>query len=166
MISHFAIRPTSFRDRVWAEKFIAERWGDSFVVAHNLVFHPAELLGFMAERSGETIGLITYQIADNQCEIITLDSTRPNLGIGTALVNVVAGEARKFRCARVWLVTTNDNLNAQRFYQRRGFRLVAVHRGAVEYSRQLKPGIPLIGADGIPIKDEIEFEMKLEVGET
>ena len=31
-------------------------------------------------------------------------------------------------CRRVWLITTNDNLRALRFYQRRGFRLVASTR--------------------------------------
>jgi GNAT superfamily N-acetyltransferase len=78
-------------------------------------------------------------------------------------MNAVVDEARKQNCERVFLATTNDNLHALRFYQKRGFELVAVHRGAVNESRKIKPGIPLIGNDGIPIRDEIELEMNLQV---
>ena len=48
-----------------------------------------------------------------------------------------------------------------RFYQKRGFVLVAVHRNALAESRRLKPEIPLIGIDDIPLRDEIELEMEL-----
>ena len=64
-------------------------------------------------------------------------------------------------CKQLWLITTNDNINALRFYQKRGFMLVAVHRNALELSRKLKPEIPMIGNDGIPLRDEIELEMIL-----
>jgi N-acetylglutamate synthase-like GNAT family acetyltransferase len=77
------------------------------------------------------------------------------------LINAVLGEARKQNCGRVFLITTNDNMQALRFYQKRGFELVAVHRGAVNESRKIKPSISLIGNDGIPLRDEIELEMIL-----
>ena len=83
------------------------------------------------------------------------------MGIGTALLEAVKAVARQSQCRRVWLITTNDNLNALRFYQKRGFALVKIQRNAVEVARQLKP-IPLIGANGIPIRDEIELELRLE----
>ena len=44
----------------------------------------------------------------------------------------------------------------------RGFRTVAVHSDAVSESRKLKPEIPEIGIDGIPIRDEIEMELRLD----
>jgi hypothetical protein len=60
----------------------------------------------------------------------------------------------------VWLVTTNDNLDALRFYQRRGFRLAKLRRGAVDAARsRLKPTIPEVGSFGIPIRDEIVLEL-------
>ncbi|HEX7715028.1 MAG TPA: GNAT family N-acetyltransferase, partial [Bacillota bacterium] len=65
-------------------------------------------------------------------------------------------------CQRLWLITTNDNLAAIRFYQLRGFVLVALHRDAIAQSRKLKPEIPLRGIDGIPIRDEIELEVVLK----
>jgi hypothetical protein len=61
----------------------------------------------------------------------------------------------------LWCITTNDNFPALRFYQKRGFRIVAVHPGAVERSRVMKPSIPLWGIDSIPIRDEIELEIPL-----
>jgi hypothetical protein len=55
---------------------------------------------------------------------------------------------------RLWVITTNDNVDALRFYQRYGFCLAAVHRGAVDRSRaRLKPEIPPVGAYGIPLCD-------------
>jgi GNAT superfamily N-acetyltransferase len=77
------------------------------------------------------------------------------------LINAVVEEARKRNCTRIFLITTNDNLNALGFYQKRGFELVAIHRGAVNESRKIKPGIPLMGNDGIPLRDEIELELTL-----
>ena len=79
----------------------------------------------------------------------------------SAEIEAVKEVACKAGCRRLWLITTNDNLNALRFYQKRGFALVAVHRNALEISRKFKPEIPLIGADGIPLRDEIELEMIL-----
>ncbi len=61
----------------------------------------------------------------------------------------------------MWLVTTNDNLRALYFYQRRGFRIVAVHRDAVMHSREIKPEIPSVADNGIPILDELELEKPL-----
>jgi len=77
------------------------------------------------------------------------------------LINAVVEQARGRKCRRVWLVTTNDNLHALAFYQKRGFELVAVHRGAVNESRKIKPVISLIGMHNIPLRDEIELEMIL-----
>jgi hypothetical protein len=102
--------------------------------------------------------LITYRLAGASCEIISLDSLRPGIGVGTALIDAVAVAARQTGCRRLWLITTNDNLNALGFYQKRGFVLAAVHPDAVAEARLLKPNIPLVGLNGIPLRDEIELE--------
>jgi RimJ/RimL family protein N-acetyltransferase len=83
------------------------------------------------------------------------------IGVGTALIAAVRTIAVRSKCRRVWVITTNDNLQALRFYQRKGFSLVALHRKALDQSRKLKPEIPLIGLDGIPLRDELELEMLL-----
>jgi len=69
-------------------------------------------------------------------------------------------------CSRMWLVTTNDNHAAQRFYEALGWSLVAVHRGAAAAARRLKPEIPERAPDGTPIEDELEYERRLDGEET
>ncbi len=136
-----------------------EHWGDEFVVAHGVIYRSAGLPGFGAWVEGEAVGLITYHLDGDNCEIVTLNSTREGLGIGTALIETVRKNAQCAGCRRLWLVTTNDNLHALGFYQKRGFRLVALRPGAMVGARKLKPAIPLIGNDGIPIRDELELEL-------
>jgi ribosomal protein S18 acetylase RimI-like enzyme len=122
---------------------------------------PADLPGFVATLDGRPAGLATYVMEDGSCELVTIDSLVEGRGVGTALVDAVAAAARRAGCTRLWLVTTNDNLEALRFYQRRGFVLTALHRDAVVESRRLKPQISERGAAGIPIRDELELELEL-----
>jgi ribosomal protein S18 acetylase RimI-like enzyme len=84
-----------------------------------------------------------------------------NCGIGSRLIEEVIKVARKNNCCRVWLITTNDNTRAIRFYQRRGFTMASIHINAIKESRKIKPQIPLLGFDDIPILHEIEFELRL-----
>jgi len=112
-------------------------------------------------QKGKLVGLVTYRVEGNECEITTMNSLIERKGIGTALVDAVKSVAVKAGCKRIWLVTTNDNTEALRFWQKRGFNFKAVYPNAVEDSRKLKPEIPKIGDHGIPIKDEIEMEMIL-----
>jgi N-acetylglutamate synthase-like GNAT family acetyltransferase len=100
-----------------------------------------------------------------ECEIVTLDSLKPGRGVGSVLVKTAIKKALSEQCQRVWLITTNDNLYALEFYRKIGFELVAIYRGAVENSRKVKPCIPELGNNGIPIQDEIELEMILPVKE-
>ena len=160
-MSDFLIRPLTTNDAEWVSQFISRRWGTKIVVAHGTIYYPHQLPGFAALEDNQAIGLLTYQIDQNRCEIVTLDSARPNRGIGTALINAAIATVRRSGCERMWLITTNDNLNALRFYQKRGFELVAVHRHAVDEARWIKPEIPWVGENGIPIRDELEFELAL-----
>ena len=159
-MSDFCIRPVDSGDGDWIAKTITERWGAEFVVAHYEVFHCRDLPGFVANDGEEKVGLLTYKIVGDDCEIVSLDSLQPCKGIGTALIDAVKATAIESGCKRLWLVTTNDNMNALCFYQKRGFVLVKINRNAIEFARSLKP-IPLIGVEGIPLRDEIELEMML-----
>ena len=60
-------------------------------------------------------------------------------------------------------MTTNDNLKAIGFYQKRGFDMTRLHYKSVEKSRKIKPEIPLIGDYGIPLRHELEFEYVLKI---
>lgn len=137
-------------------------WGAETVVVHETVYRPAELPGFAAKRGDEILGILTYHLEGEACEIVTLNAWREGLGVGTALIEAVKQAAGRKKCRRLWLVTTNDSLPALRFYQKRGFIIATVHVNAIEKDRRLKPEIPLIGPSDIPIKDEIELEMTVQ----
>jgi len=131
------------------------------MLAHGTLYYPHEHAGFAICEGEQLIGVITYRLEAGVCEIITLDSSREGRGVGTALIEAVIDRARQMRCTRVWLITTNDNVNALRFYQKRGFGLAALHREAVTRVRRITPEIPAMGEFGIPIRDELELEMTL-----
>jgi ribosomal protein S18 acetylase RimI-like enzyme len=142
-------------------QFWEKHWNAEFVVAHETVFHPENVSGFIALDGNEWIGLITHTFLDTDCEIVSVDTLRENEGIGSALIEKVLEDAKANQCRRVHLTTTNDNLRALGFYQKRGFQLCALRVNALEATRKLKPEIPLIGENDIPLRDELELEMML-----
>ena len=159
--SVFRIRPLIYPDRAWVADLATEHWGSDKMVVHEEVFFISQLPGFTAEKEGEVAGLVTYHLANMECEIISLDSLQPGLGIGTALIEAVRMTAIQQGCRRLFLATTNDNIDALLFYQKRGFVLVELRPGAVTAARKIKPEISLVGNYGLPIRDEIELEMNL-----
>jgi ribosomal protein S18 acetylase RimI-like enzyme len=156
------IRPIRDGDRVWIRGFVRERWGDEIVVAHGVVYRPDTLPGFvLIDEIGEVVGLLTYRVDGDTCEVVTIDAVVEGRGFGSALLDAVSRAAIDAGCARLWLITTNDNERAISFYRARGFEIVAIREGAIERSRELKPSIPLLNDRGVPIRDEIEMERLL-----
>jgi ribosomal protein S18 acetylase RimI-like enzyme len=155
------IRSLTNSDLPRLRQFWIEHWGGEEMIARGKVYRPEQLEGFVVEDGQEWIGLLTYMIAGGECEVTSLDSLREGQGIGSKLIDQVIAEAHRRGCKRLFLITTNDNLNALGFYQKRGFEIVAIYRGAVNESRKIKPGIPLVGYNNIPLRDEIELEIKL-----
>ena len=174
-MTDFNIRPLERSDREWVAHFLDERWGTTQIVSRGKAVYGHLLPGFMAERNMvpaevdaepeedevENIGLITVHIGDKECEITTLNSLSETVGVGTALVEAVESWAREADIERLWLVTTNDNLAALKFWQKRGYELVTVHRNAIAAARRIKPQIPITGLEGITIRDEIELEKRI-----
>ncbi len=142
----------------WITAQTTRLWGAEFVISRAKRHYPARLPGFIAASAAQPVGLVTFEITDGQYEIVTIDSLEQWQGIGTKLLGAVVDAARHAGCRRVWMITTNDNLSAIRFYQRRGLVISAVYPNALEQLRKLKPSIPLVGENGIPLRDEIEFE--------
>lgn len=157
----FEVRALTREDRAWVQRVLRQYWATTVQVSRGRVFHADELPGFAAWRGDEPIGLITYNIEGEDCEIVTHNSLAGHGGIGSCLLAEVRGVARERGCKRLWLVTTNDNTPALRFYQRRDFDMVALHRGAVTEARKLKTEIPDVGMAGVPIRHEIELEQRL-----
>jgi ribosomal protein S18 acetylase RimI-like enzyme len=157
------VRELTAADTAWARGFLERVAGAARMVSRGRL-HQCELLpGFYAEHSERRAALLTYRLDADEMEVVALYAEEKGRGHGTALLEAALGIARARGCRRVWLVTTNDNEPALRFYRNRGMRLAAVHHGAVDAARrELKPEIPLTGFGGAPIRDEVEFEIMLD----
>lgn len=148
-------------NRALINDFLLKHWYSTDMIVRGQSMDMTKASGLFALENGEIMGLVTYIIRDNVMEILSLDSLREKQGLGTRLLQAAIEEARKGGCRKVVLVTTNDNLNALRFYQKRGFDMVRLYRNAMDAARKQKPGIPLIGENDIPLKHEIELELVL-----
>jgi GNAT superfamily N-acetyltransferase len=155
------VGPARDDERAWLEDLLVRRWSSTEVVARGRVYDAAALPALVARIEERPVGLATYSVDGDECELVTIDSTEPGRGVGTALVDAVREAALDAGCKRLVLITTNDNTEALRFYQRRGFRLTGLRPGAVDEARRLKPGIALHDASGVPIHDEIELALEL-----
>jgi ribosomal protein S18 acetylase RimI-like enzyme len=153
--------PFTETHREWASAILKETWGSTKIVSKGRLHDAIDLPGYVAIYEIEPVGLVTYHLDESECEMVTLNSSQPALGIGTALVTAVKEAAVKAGSERLWVITTNDNVAALRFYQQRGFRLAALHKDALRESRRIKPQIPRTGKYGIPIRDELELEIWL-----
>jgi ribosomal protein S18 acetylase RimI-like enzyme len=111
-----------------------------------------------------------FRTDDRGTELFLILATPPGSGTGSALLDALIVDVRSHGYSRIQLTTTNDNTRARRFYERHGFRLVDVRTGAVAEARRLKLSIPAVAADGTPIRDELDYELRVgptrDVGET
>jgi ribosomal protein S18 acetylase RimI-like enzyme len=112
-------------------------------------------------QDGELLGVLTYLVDESHMEVVTLNSLIEGHGIGSGLL----AEARRIAQAsgrRLWLITTNENLRAIAFYQRRGMEIAALHRDFAEEVRRFKPSRVQDGSNtgshGITFRHAIEFE--------
>jgi GNAT superfamily N-acetyltransferase len=157
--SDLTLRIRSIResDRPLVREILFRRWGRPGVVTRGRMHLAHTYPGFVAWSGLRIVGLLTYEVRGGRCEVTTLDALRKGQGVGTRLLAATERRARSLGCGEIWLITTNDNLRALRFYQRHGMRIRRIHENALARSRQLKPSIPRRGLDGIPLRDEIEL---------
>jgi ribosomal protein S18 acetylase RimI-like enzyme len=155
------VRPLRPDERDWGRSLIVERWGDETAVGHGVVWHPAELDGFVAQDDeGSRVGLLTFDVQGAVLEVVTIDALREREGIGTALMLAAIERAHAAAISTVRVMTTNDNQPAIALYRHLGFRVTETREGAVADARALKPSIPLVGVGGVPITDEIILELE------
>jgi GNAT superfamily N-acetyltransferase len=143
------------RDLAWASEVLDGALAGRWQARRGKLVDVLAVPGLVAECDGDRAGLLMYRLDAGECEIEALVATTRAVGIGTALVEELCRRAGPLR---IRVVTTNDNVRAQRFYARLGFTVAEVRRGAVDEARRtLKPTIGLIGEGGIRISDEIEL---------
>ena len=155
------IRPIQPADRPWLAQTFTRLWGATQMVSRGRLFDLATLPGFLACDGVEIVGIVTYRPEAMECEISSLNALRRRQGIGRQLLAYMAALGKQKGWQRLWLITTNDNLPAQRFYEAIGWRLAQIHHRAIKQSRLLKPEIPLRGLNGVPLEDEYEYELLL-----
>ena len=156
------IVPASSVEQEELRRYVIDGWHGEAVVAHNERIYPARLPGFVALADGRIVGHASYRGEGGRFELTSIMAEPRHAGIGSALLNAVLAAVRAAGGRVVWLTTTNDNLDAIRFYQRRRFRFSALRRGAVDQAREtLKPELPRIGAYGIAMRDELDLELDL-----
>jgi ribosomal protein S18 acetylase RimI-like enzyme len=155
------VRSVRAEERGWLSEHLQLAWRSATIVSRGRARDASRLPAVVCTDGDELLGLATFELAGGACELVTIEAFRPREGIGTALLSAVIEQARHHGANHLLLVTTNDNLAAQRFYEHHGLTLVATHKGAVAEARRRKPEIPLKSQDGTPIEDELEYRLPL-----
>lgn len=156
------VRPIGDADRDWLRDQLVQEWGVPNVSISGVYDKPWTLDGAVAELDGGRVGEVTWIVDGDACEVLTLQALRPGIGVGRALMDRARGAALAARCHRLWLITSNENIRAIRFYQRWGMDIVALHRNFADTVRAAKPGVNTSGHDGIPFRHALELELLLE----
>ena len=160
MNDNFKFRDKTSTDDAWISEVAIKFWGSVEIISKGHVYNILNLPTVIGVVDSKRMGFAAYAKEGNACEIVALFSGLENQGLATALIDWVKEKSKKDGCSSVWLMTTNDNTKALRFYQKRGFVISAIRTNVMDKQRKRKP-IPLFGNDGIPIRDEIELEILL-----
>jgi GNAT superfamily N-acetyltransferase len=149
-------------DRGWMEEALTGLWGSVWAARKGELVDCRGLTGYVAVRDGRRVGLVTTARREDEVEVVTLQVEEEGRGTGRALMESVLDQGRQSGARRIWLVTTNDNRRAIEFYGRWGMTLVRVISNGVSASRRVKPEIPMVGQNGVPVRDELEFELVVQ----
>lgn len=149
------------KTRELVNQFFLENWYSTDMSIRGEIIDGTKVDGFLLQEDNKIIGLVTYTFFGDICEIVSLDCKKENMGIGTALLKEIEKVAINNNCKKMRLVTTNDNLRALQFYQKRGYYLTRLYTNAMDEVRKVKPNVPLLGENDIPLRDEIELEKQL-----
>jgi ribosomal protein S18 acetylase RimI-like enzyme len=155
------LRTIDPQDMAWLREVVRNRWGSTTIVTRGIVYQADSLPGFIVTGSEGRLGVITYAIRGRICEIVTLNALAKRQGIGSALLAGVIAAARNAGCSHIAVVTTNDNIDALAFYQKRGFAITAFHKDVVRNAAWLDGETPILGESGIPVRDEIHLEREV-----
>ncbi len=155
------IERISDETRPLVNQFFIDNWFSTDMSLRGKIIDGTKLDGFLLREEENIIGLVTYTFFENICEIVSLDSKKENIGIGTALLKKAEKVAIDNNCTKMRLITTNDNMRALQFYQKRGYFLTKLYPNAMEEVRKLKSNVPILGNNEIPLRDELELEKNL-----
>ena len=155
------IFPVNSVDRSWVIQELENHWMSSEIALRGQLLDVSQCPGYYAVRARQKTGLIMYREFQDSLEILSLCSNNRGIGIGRALIGAVIEKAKELKKPRILVITMNSNLDALAFYQACGFSVKTVFTDSIAQLRLLKPQIPMIDQNGLPIKDEIELEFLL-----
>lgn len=155
----FEIRPMS--DRKELEQLLRMRWPEETLIICGEFIRPEDVEGLGYYADGRLHGIGTWRSHGKTMHIVAINAFSGVRGVGIAIVDAMVDHGRRHEMTLLRATISNDNTVALRFYQKRGFRVTALHRGIFDVMRSMKPSIPQIGLDGIPMRDEFELEFEL-----
>ena len=155
------IERISNETRDLVNQFFIDNWFSTDMSIRGEIIDGTKLDGFLLQEDNTIIGLVTYTFFGDICEITSIDSKKENIGLGSALLKEVEKVAKDNNCKKMRLITTNDNMRALQFYQKRGYCLTKLYPNAMEEVRKAKTNVPVLGDNDIPLRDEIELEKHL-----
>lgn len=153
--------PVNEENRKQVNAFFSKHWNTTNLIILGMNIDMTQADGIIAQENGKIMGLLTYMVSGSVVEITSLNSVVNGIGVGTALLNRLIEWAKENQCKKIVVVTSNDNIQAMCFYQKRGFDMERLYHNSLELSRAKRPRIPLVGPNGILLKHELEFVLDL-----
>jgi ribosomal protein S18 acetylase RimI-like enzyme len=154
------VRQAEPADRADTLALFRRDFGRAAVLAFGELMSLEECPAIVAEMRGDLAGALAYRMLPDALHVVALatDPLWQRSGVATHLAGEAEVLARRHGVGRLVFATTNDNLPALYFYQRRGWLITEVVPGAMiphvrEHARA--------GFAGIPVRDEIRLEKRL-----
>jgi GNAT superfamily N-acetyltransferase len=153
------VREATDDDRVTARELFQRDFGSTRIVAFGDVMDIDTMPALVAVVHADPSGALAYRLFGDALHVVALatDPMWQRSGVGAHLIAEAELLARRLKLTRLVVSTTNDNLPALYFYQRRGYRLTElVPDSVISHTLQQHPGFA-----GIPVRDEIRLEKRL-----
>lgn len=162
MTSGVVVRPATEDDADWIREQLVREFVGPLIERGDELIDAMALPALISEIDGVRAGLATLILHPDCGEVLTLNAAPPGRGVGSATLEAAESWFVEHGRREARLFVINSNVHALGFYQRRGYRLWAVHRDSITRARELrKPEIPLYDTNGILIADEIEIRKPL-----
>ncbi len=153
------IREATDGDRPAVRALFESDFGRTKIVAFGEVMDIDQMPALVAFMTAELSGALTYRLLGDALHMVALatDPMWQRSGVGGHLVAEAELLARRLTLQRTVVATTNDNLPALYFYQRRGYRMTDLVPGSIS----IHTGQEAAGFAGIPVRDEVRLEKLL-----
>src|SRR5215831_7846323 len=153
------VREATDEDRTVVRDLFSRDFGRTRIVAFGELMDLDQMPALVAVMHAEPAGALAYRLLGDALHIVALatDPMWQRSGVGGHLIAEAELLARRLQLKRLVVATTNDNLPALYFYQRRGYVLIHLEPNSIIHHTQQQ----VSGFAGIPVRDEVRLEKKL-----